>query len=115
MYSITGTNIKLTRGDTLVATLSLVREGEPYVPAEGDTILFAVKSKLNPYKTAYVEGQPLVSKAISTETMTLSLAPADTSSLPFGTYHYDIQVTFADGSVDTVINNAILEIVPEVA
>lgn len=115
MYSITGTTIKLTRGDTMVAALSLTKDGEPYVLAEGDSVLFAVKSKLNPYKTAYVESQPLVRKAIDTETMQLSLDPADTVSLPFGTYHYDIQVTFADGSVDTVINNAVLEIVPEVA
>ena len=111
MYSVKGNDIKLTRGDTFIATLTLVRSDEPYTPAEGDSILFAVKSKLNPLKTKYIENTPLISKAISTETMILTLDPADTSSLPFGRYCYDIQVTYADGAVDTCINNAILDIV----
>lgn len=115
MYSVKGTTIKLTRGDTLVVKLTLTKDGEAYELAEGDTVLFAVKSRLNPGNTAYVERDPLISKAIDTETMTLKLNPEDTSGLPFGRYVYDIQVTFADGAVDTVINNATIEIMPEVA
>ena len=115
MYSIKGTTIYLTRGDTLKVQLALTQGGEPYVLQQGDSILFAVKSKLNTQGTAYVEKLPLITKAIDTSTMILTLVPTDTEKLPFGVYHYDIQVTFNDGGVDTVINNAILEIVPEVA
>ena len=35
-------NITLTRGDTLTLTVSLLKDNTPYVPAEGDSIRFAV-------------------------------------------------------------------------
>jgi len=31
------------------------------------------------------------------------IAPEDTTALAFGTYCYDVQITLADGTVDTVI------------
>ncbi len=114
MYSIDGTTIRLTRGDSLVVQLELTQDGEPYTPAEGDSIAFGLKSKLNASKTAFVDAEPLVEKAILTDDMTLRLAPADTKDLPFGNYAYDIEVTLASGQVDTVINNARFILQPEV-
>ena len=115
MYSINGTKIQLTRGDTLKVQISLTQGGEPYTPQSGDSILFAVKSKLNAPQPEYVDTNPLISKSVDTESMILTLVPNDTKQLSFGQYRYDIQVTLADGTVDTVINNALLEIIPEVA
>lgn len=43
-YSITGTTITLTRGDTFEALVSATKkDGTPYIPVEGDVIRFAMK------------------------------------------------------------------------
>lgn len=117
MFSIIGNTIKLTRGDSFAAEfwLKYKQTGEAYEPQAGDSILFAVKSKLNAARTEYIEEDPLIQKTISINDMTLRLAPEDTKELPFGSYFYDIEVTLADGTVDTVINNATFLLVPEVA
>lgn len=96
-YSIVGTNITLTRGDTLKALISITdHEGNPYTPKQGDQIHFAMKRNIT-------DPEPLVTKDIPIETMTLILDPADTKTLEFGTYKYDIQLTTASGEVDTFI------------
>ena len=115
MFTISGTTIKLTRGDTFSAELALTKYGAVYTPVNGDSILFAVKTKLNANRTEYMEEQPIICKEIPIDTMILTLSPSDTADLPFGSYSYDIQVTLADGQVDTVINNAAFVIAPEVA
>ena len=38
----------------------------------------------------------------------------DTKNLDFGTYVYDLQITFADGTVDTFISKSILKLEEEV-
>lgn len=117
MFEIVKENtIKLTRGDSLVLQLQLKQKsnGEEYTPQEGDTILFGLKSRLNSSRTAYVEKEPLVEKSISISDMMLRLDPEDTKSLPFGDYAYDIEITFADGKVDTPINSAPFVLLSEV-
>lgn len=115
MYSIEGTTITLTRGDTMIAEVTPYQGDEPYVPQEGDTLRFVMKgSKLNTRKTEYADAEPLVTKDIPTDTMLLRLDPEDTKPLGFGDYVYDIEITFADGKVDTFINNASLSLIPEV-
>ena len=42
------------------------------------------------------------------------ILPADTKTLPIGRYVYDIQITFADGTVKTVVGPATFEIAAEV-
>ena len=115
MFSVYGSTIKLTRGDTLTLKISLTKDGEPFALGENDAVAFAVKTKLNPSGTEYVDADPLITKAINAQDMTLRLDPADTKNMPFGQYFYDIEVTLEDGTVDTVINNAPFIIVPEVA
>lgn len=114
-YSIKGTDITMTRGDTLKATITLTLNGEKYTPASGDSIRFAVKHQTKTAdKSEYADASPLITKDIPTNTMTLTLSPSDTKSLGFGKYVYDIQVTFADGTVDTVIPEALFKLTPEV-
>lgn len=44
---VSGTDIELTRGDTFKRTLVLTdAEGNPFTPAEGDVIRFALKKKV---------------------------------------------------------------------
>lgn len=46
--------------------------------------------------------------------MLLVLEPEDTKTLPFGKYVYDIQITYADGKVDTFITKGRLRLTEEV-
>lgn len=114
MVNINGTKIKLTRGDTLRVLVSLSMDGEHYTPQEGDAVRFAMRpAGLNSAGTEYAN--PIsVTKTIPIDTMILELEPEDTKSLGFGDYAYDIQITFADGTVDTPIATASLKLTPEV-
>ncbi len=115
MLEINGTKISLTRGDTLRALLSLFKDGSEYTPEEGDTIRFALKHRdMNSGMTDFKDKNPLIVKEIPTDTLEFVLDPEDTKNLQFGKYVYDIEITFANGDVDTFIPNATFEILPEV-
>lgn len=106
--SIEDNRITMTRGDTLRLQITMGRDGEAYVPTEGDVIRFAVKHPtLNDSKTEYVDPEPLLMKTIPTDTLMLELESEDTKPLGFGRYDYDIQITFADGTVDTFISGSL--------
>lgn len=53
-------------------------------------------------------------KIIDNETLMLRIDPEDTKKMSFGKYKYDIQLTRADGRVDTFITEADLIIGKEV-
>ena len=115
MVEITGTSITMTRGDTLVADVSMVRQGSEYTPETGDVILFAVKNTTMVGGGAnYKDEEPILEKVIPNSTLQLVLQPEDTKPLKFGTYVYDISITFADGSVDTFITTSDFILTPEV-
>ena len=100
MVKITGNTIKITRGDTLETTISIMtRGGDAYVPSEGDKIRFALKR-------TYADICPLIIKEIPTNTMVLRIESAETKKLKAGNvpYVYDIEITMANGTVDTFIN-----------
>lgn len=109
MVKISGTTITMTRGDSLVVLLALENEdGTVYEPNEGDYIRFAMKKSFDD------SVPPILVKEIPTDTMTLVLDPEDTKQLRYGQYRYDIQITTADGLVDTFIDRAVLAITEEV-
>ena len=94
----------------------MTRNGSAYTPEAGDSLRFALKhAKLNATRTDYQDAQPLIEKTIPTDTMLLRIEPTDTATLEFGEYAYDIEITFANGDVDTFIAEARLVITPEVA
>lgn len=107
-YSVSGTTITLTRGDTFMAQISITdSEGNPYIPEDGDSVRFAMKEK-------YTDSDPLLVKDIPIDTLKLVLDPVDTKKLSFGSYVYDIQLTKASGEVDTFITTAKIKITEEV-
>lgn len=107
-YSVNGTTITLTRGDTFEALVSATeKDGAQYIPIEGDSIRFAMKEN-------YTDARPILVKDIPIDTMMLVLEPQDTADLNFGKYVYDIQLTRANGKVDTFITKAILKLSEEV-
>ena len=107
-YFVRDTTIYLTRGDTFRANISIKDEtGNPYIPVEGETVRFAMKKN-------YSDSKLLISKDIPINTMELVLLPTDTKNLSFDNYVYDIQITRANGDVDTFIAKANLILTEEV-
>lgn len=114
-YAIDGTTITLTRGDTFRAEIAIQIDGEPYTPAFGDTVRFALKHRtLNNQKTEFTDPDPLILKDIPIDSMVLELEPEDTKPLGFGKYVYDLQITFADGTVSTFVTKAPFNLTEEV-
>lgn len=98
MYTISGTTIKMTRGDTFISEVEILdASGETYTPAAGDVITFALKK-------TYWDAQPKISKTIDHDTMLLQLDPADTAELDAGRYVYDIEIVMTGGVKDTFIS-----------
>lgn len=107
-YSVKGTTITLTRGDTFGANLEIRRpDGTLYIPSKDDKIRFALKSKIS-------DKEPLILKEIPISTMMLLLYPEDTKDLPFGQYFYDVELTKASGAVSTFITKSKLNLTEEV-
>jgi len=114
-YSISGTTIRLTRGDTFYCLVGITKNEQPYTPTEGDEVRFALKHKtMTASKKEFTDRSPLIKKGIPIDTMVLHLEPKDTKKLPFGEYVYDVQITFENGDVNTFIKEATFVIMPEV-
>lgn len=107
-YSVNDTSISLTRGDTFSAIIRIMdSEGSPYIPQEGDSIRFAMKS-------SYLDAAPLLVKDIPISTMRLVIEPQDTRDFAFGKYVYDVQLTKSTGEVDTFITKGKFTLTEEV-
>lgn len=92
-YSVSGTMITLTRGDTFSALITITDLNDnQYIPMNGDRIRFAMKNDYN-------DETPLLIKEIPIDTMILTL---------------NIELTKATGEVDTFITKAILKLTEEV-
>lgn len=114
MNSLKNNTIHLTRGDTFQTQVTIKQNGEDYIPEQGDVIRFAAKrDELNHNGTQYLDKEPLIVKQIPIDTMILRLDPEDTANLDFNVYAYDIEITMANGRVDTFISDK-LYLDPEV-
>lgn len=108
MQKIEGKTIVLTKGDTFKATVGMVGDdGSPYTPEAGDVVRFHMKK-------AYKDANLLIEKIIPNSTLLLQLNPVDTSELDVGNYVYDIQITYANGDVDTFIDRGVVKLTEEV-
>jgi len=108
MYKIEGSAITLTRGDSFYATVTMKNPDKTdYTPQQGDVVRFALKKR-------YTDAEPLILKNVPTDTLVLHLEPEDTKDLAFGKYVYDIELTKANGDVDTFIYEADFELAKEV-
>ena len=107
MYTVVDNYIRLTRGDTFRAQVSIFTvEGEPYVPEPGDLITFSVKKR-------YTSKNVVISKTVPNGTLILELEPTDTANLDVGVYVYDVDIIFPSGRKDTFIKGK-LKLTPEV-
>lgn len=105
MYRVVNNNISIIRGDSATITLSITdSNGDPYTILPTDVVTMMVR-------------QTPTSEAVISKTFTdatLSIAPADTSSLPCGNYVYDVQLVHEDGWTDTIIPVHQFIVLPEV-
>lgn len=107
-HSVSGTTITLTRGDTFMARIEITdSDGTTYAPVTGDSVRFAMKSKVE-------DVAPLLLVDIPISTMMLVIKPEDTKELAFGKYVYDIELTRVNGDVDTFITVSTLKLTEEV-
>lgn len=107
-FKVRNNTIFLTRGDTFKAHLTInYPDGTVYTPKEGDSIRFALKENIE-------DEECLIWRDIPIDTMLLVLYPGDTKELEFGSYVYDIQLTKANGDVDTFITASKLKLTAEV-
>lgn len=114
-YQVKGNTIILTRGDTLLLKVDILKDGEAYTPEDGDVVRFALKHKsMTSDKGNYTDNEPIFTKTIPNDTLVLQINPNDTKELSFADYVYDIQITFADGTVDTFITASTFRLTPEV-
>lgn len=106
---VSGTTIVATRGDTIKLHVELYdSEEHEYIPQEGDRIRFAMKVDYN-------DAVPVLEKEIPIDTQILKIEPEDTKHLPQPSqYVYDIQITYANGDVDTFIDRAKFKLTEEV-
>lgn len=105
MFSIVGTTIKITRGDTGIFTFDVMNEGAEY-DYSNDTVLFTVKQNT---LTTDILFQKQIRYGEN-----VTILPADTDNLSYGEYVYDIQLTTEGGFVDTVITPSKFIVTPEV-
>lgn len=108
MVKVVNDDIYLTRGDTFVCSVKMIKDdGTEYTPTGNDSVRFALK------KTAY-DRKPLILKTIPNDTLKLTITPDDTKKLDFGDYIYDIELTTENGVVDTFIADAGFNLMVEV-
>jgi hypothetical protein len=113
-------DIYLTRGDTVPMPVTLTSKSDStvrYIPETGkDTLIFTVKKSTSD-KTA------IITKSLAAGDITfdsagngvISILPADTASLDYGIYYYDLQLTTPDAAgVQTVITPSIFKVCEEV-
>lgn len=100
-------NIYITRGDYARIPYKLAdADDNEYIPGDGDKLVFTVKK--DPTASSHVLQKEITDGA-------LILLPADTKTLAYGRYAYDVELRKADGTVQTVSPPHILKICEEVA
>ena len=104
MVTVVNNTITLVRGDTVEIPITIrLRNGEEYVPSEGDVIRFALKDK-------YDDNTPvLIRKVLPNDTLILRLESCETKEIMARKkpYVYDVELTTANGYVDTVVRGIV--------
>lgn len=105
VFEITNNKIRITRGDTGIFEIDILDRVTdlPYNPESDDVVRFTVK------KSQY-QNKPLIYK----EGTQITLDPIDTLNLPYGKYLYDVEITLANGMVQTIIEPNEFEVTSEV-
>ena len=90
-------NIKMTKGDTFLKSIILKKGDQAYNPDPEDRIRFALSNVYKGEKGYNL----LIEKIIPNDSLQWRIDPEDTNDLKYGSYVYDLQITYADGKVET--------------
>lgn len=105
MVTVVNNTITLVRGDTVEIPVTIrLRNGEEYVPSEGDVIRFALKSD-------YMDDSPvLIRKVLPNDSPVLRLESCETKALSARkrAYVFDIELATVNGYVDTFIRGQLI-------
>ena len=105
MFQIEDNAITITRGDSARIDITVYdAHGEEYELQEGDALVFTVKSSVN-------DKEKLIQKSGAV----ININPQDTQDLDYGKYVYDVQITLANGTVNTIIEPSVFKIASEVS
>jgi len=92
VLKIVNNKIYLIRGDSGAITVTVLNaDGSTRLIQPDDEILMTVRTTPTSEILFQKTGPEII------------IEPEDTAALAFGTYCYDVQITLADGTVDTVI------------
>lgn len=94
--TVNGLSLEMTRGDT--ESITVTCEGHPF--EQGDIIEMTVRKRASSEDRALYKR---VEEFNEDGSATIPINPEDTEEMSFGAYMYDIQLTFADGTVVTII------------
>ena len=87
--------IELTRGDIAIFSITITNDnGEIYKAQEGDKIVFTLKN--NTLSQNVIIQKEVIDGIVKIE-------HEDTKDLEYGKYVFDVQLTFANGDICTVI------------
>lgn len=104
MVTVVNNTITLVRGDTVEVPVTIrLRNGEEYIPSEGDVVRFALKD-------GYGDDVPvLIHKVLQNDSLILRLESCETKEIMARKkpYVYDVELTTANGYVDTVVRGIV--------
>ena len=109
MFDISKDNIiRITRGDSASFGITVMDGTTEYELQEGDVLRFTVRRNI------YSTTKSLQKILGYGDTMEFVIEPEDTVGLNFGNYVYDVELTLADGTVNTIIPPSTFKVMGEV-
>ena len=103
----------ITRGDDAYLDLEIRQSTFPYDIykfVNGDVAVLSVRKS----RDEDIDDNNPILLQIPLKEGKFHIRPEDTEFMNFGNYSYDVQITFADGRINTVIGPNIFRILPEV-
>ena len=110
ILEIVNNQITLTKGDSAILNLTIYFPNmeEQYELMDGDIVTFSITSKTQ----CFGESKIVIKKDF--EQNEIQLNPVDTKYLSCGRYEYDVQLTFKNGDVNTIIGPELFYLTTEI-
>ena len=110
ILEIVNNQITLTKGDTAILNLTIYFSNmeEQYELMDGDIVTFSLTNKTE----CFGESKIVIKKDF--EQNEIQLNPVDTKYLSCGKYEYDVQLTFKNGDVNTIIGPELFYLTTEI-
>ena len=110
ILEIVNNQITLTKGDSAILNLTIYFPNmeEQYELMDGDIVTFSITDKTQ----CFGESKIVIKKDF--EQNEIQLNPVDTKYLSCGKYEYDVQLTFKNGDVNTIIGPELFYLTTEI-